>query len=188
MIDKNDRRSQRTRQALGDAFVQLLMERGYHAISIKDVIERANVGRSTFYSHYSDKDALFVGQLDRLMELLSQHVPQTHAEKNPFFPSLGLFQHIQQQQKLYRILTWGSGVDVMTKHLQKTMSEKIEERLLANGQTYDVATPIIANFLAGSFVSLVKWWLDNKLIYSSEQMDEMYRKLALAWLKQPKGI
>lgn len=188
MIDKNDRRSQRTRQALGDAFVELLMERGYDAISIKDVIERANVGRSTFYSHYADKDELFVGQLDRLMELLSQHIPQSHTEGNPFFPSLGLFQHIQQQQKLYQILAWGSGVDLLTKHLQKSMTEKIEQRLLSNGQTYEVPIPILANFLAGSFLSLVKWWLDNKLTYSPEQMDEMYRKLALAWTRQYKNI
>jgi len=180
MNDKNDRRSQRTRQALGDAFVELLMEKGYDALSIKDIIERAIVGRSTFYSHYADKDELFVGQLDRLMELLSQHVPQAHAEENPFFPSLGLFQHIKQQQKLYRILTWGSGMDVLTKHLQKTMSQKIEERLLVNGQAYDVPAPIIANLLAGSFLALVKWWLDNKMIYSPAEMDEMYRRLALA--------
>ena len=188
MNEKNDRRSQRTRQALGDAFVELLMEKGYDTLSVKDVIERANVGRSTFYSHYADKDELFVGQLDRLMELLSQHVPQTHAEENPFFPSLGLFQHIKQQQKLYRILTWGSGVEVLTRHLQKSMTEKIEERLLANGKTYDVPVPVIANFLAGSFLSLVKWWLDNKLIYSPEEMDKMYRKLALTWIREYNSI
>lgn len=180
MNDKNDRRSQRTRQALGDAFVELLMEKGYDALSVKDIIERANVGRSTFYSHYADKDELFVGQLDHLMELLSQHLPQAHAEENPLFPSLGLFQHIKQQQKLYRILTWGSGVDVLTRHLQKTMTEKIEQRLAADGKTYAAPFPVIAAFLAGSFLSLVRWWLDNKVSYSPEEMDGMYRKLALA--------
>ena len=179
MKDKNDRRSQRTRQALGDALVELMMEKGYDAVSIKDIIDRANVGRSTFYSHYADKDGLFVSQLDRLMDLLSQHVPREHAEANPFFPSLGLFLHIKQQQKLYRILTWGSGADVLTKHLQKSMSEKIEERLMAGGQTYEIPVPVIANFLAGSFLSLVKWWLDNKMVYSPEQMEEMFRKLTL---------
>ena len=184
MNDKHDRRSQRTREALGDAFVELLMEKGYDALSIKDIIERANVGRSTFYSHYANKDELFVGQLDRLMELLSQHVPQAHAEENPFFPSLGLFQHIKQQQKLYRILTWGSGVEVLTRHLQKSMTEKIEQRLLQAGQNYEIPTPIIANFLAGSFLSLVKWWLDNKLAYSPEQIDEMFQRLALPGIDQ----
>lgn len=183
MNDKNDRRSQRTRRALGDALVELMMERGYDAISIKDIIERANVGRSTFYSHYADKDELFVSQLDRLMDLLSRHVPQEHSEGNPFFPSLGLLQHIKAQWKLYKILAWGSGVDVLTKHMQKSLSEKIEQRLLAGGQTYEVPVPIIANFLSGSFLSLVKWWLDNKMTYSPEQMDEMFQKLALRSVK-----
>jgi len=178
MDDKNDRRSQRTRRALSDALVELMMEKGYDTISIKDIIERANVGRSTFYSHYADKEELFVSQLDRLIELLSRHIPQDQAETNPFFPSFGLFQHIQEQRKLYKILTWGSGADVLTRHLQNSLSEKIEERLSASGQKYDVPIPAIANFLSGSFLSLIKWWLDNKLTYSPEEMDGMYQKLA----------
>lgn len=179
MNDKNDRRSQRTRQLISEAFVELLLEKGYEAMSIRDVIERANVGRSTFYSHFKDKEELFVSQLDRLLEALSRHLPQEHVEQNPFFPSLGLFQHIQEQQKLFRALSWTSGVDILTRHLQKSMSEKIEERLKSSGQTYAVPVPVMANFLAGSFLTLVKWWLDNKMVYSPEEMDAMYRELAV---------
>lgn len=179
MNDKNDRRSQRTRQLISDAFVELLLEKGYEAMSIRDVIKRANVGRSTFYSHFKDKEELFVSQLDRLLEALSRHLPQEHVEQNPFFPSLGLFQHIQEQQKLFRALSWTSGVDILTKHLQKSMSEKIDEKLKSNKQTYEVPTPVMANFLAGSFLTLVKWWLDNKMSYSPGEMDVMYCKLAV---------
>ena len=124
MNDKNDRRSQRTRQALGDALVELMMEKGYDAISIKEIIARANIGRSTFYSHFVDKDELFVSLMDRVVNMLSQHVPQESSTGNPYFPSLGLFQHIQEQWKLYKILAWGSGVDVLTRHLQKSLSQK----------------------------------------------------------------
>ncbi len=179
MDDKNDRRSQRTRKALRNAFVELMMEKGYDAISIKDIIERANVGRSTFYSHYADKERLFVSQLDHLMELLSDHTPQEGSETNPFFPSLGLFYHIKEQRKLYKILTWGSGINVLTQHLQISLSEKIEERLSMSGQKYSVPIPVIANFLSGSFLSMIRWWLDKNLAYSPEQMDVMYQKLAL---------
>ncbi|WKZ35079.1 MAG: TetR/AcrR family transcriptional regulator [Anaerolineales bacterium] len=185
MNDKNDRRSQRTRQLISDAFVELLLEKGYEAMSIRDVIERANVGRSTFYSHFRDKEELFVSQLDRLLEALSRHLPQEHVEQNPFFPSLGLFQHIQEQQNLFRALSWTSGVDILTKHLQKSMSEKIEEKLQSSGQTYEVPAPVMANFLAGSFLTLVKWWLDNKMLYSPEEMDAMYRSLALPEISHP---
>lgn len=184
MESKNDRRSQRTRLALGDALVALMMERGYDAISIKDIIDHANVRRSTFYSHFADKDELFASQMERVVSVLSQHIPQNLSEGNPFFPSHGLFQHIQEQWKLYKILTWDSGVEVLTRSLQKSLSEVIEQRLSTNRQTYEVPIPVIANFLAGSFLSLVKWWLDNKMVYSPEQMDEMFRRLALSGMVQ----
>jgi AcrR family transcriptional regulator len=179
MENKNDRRSQRTRQALGDALVELMAEKGYDSISIKEIIDRANVGRSTFYSHYADKDELFVRQMDRVMDMLSVHVPPGTPDGNPFFPSLGLFQHIQEQWKLFKSHAWGTGIDVLTKRLQKSLSEKIEGRLLAGGQTFEVPVTVIANFLAGSFLSMLRWWMDNKMIYTPEQMDEMFCKLAL---------
>ena len=183
MKDENDRRSQRTRQALGDALVELMMEKGYEAVSIKEIIERANVGRSTFYTHFTDKDDLLVSQLDRLMALLSEHIPQAQAEGNPYFPSLGLFIHIQQQRQFYRILSWGLGGNALTQHLQKAMCALIEQQLVASGQTYEVPVPVIANFLAGSFLSLVRWWLDNKMTCSPEEMDAMFRKLAFEGMK-----
>jgi len=186
MSEKNDRRSQRTRQALGDAFIELMMEKGYEAVTIKDIIDCANVGRSTFYAHYADKEGLLASQFDRLIETLIQHTPQEGTENNPFFPSLGLFQHVQQQWKLYRILSWESN-SLHIQHLQKSVSERIEGRLSAGGQTFDAPIPVIANFLAGSLLSLLKWWLDNKMTYSPEEMDEMYRNLALAGIVSNAG-
>ena len=148
MRSKNDRQSQRTRQALGDALLELMMEKGYRAVSIKDIIERANVGRSTFYAHYADKDKLFESQLNRMVEMLIQHTPPAILERNPFFPSLGLFQHVQQQWKLYKLLSWEAGNTLHINHLQKTISDQIEQRLLAEGRTFELPMPILANFLA----------------------------------------
>ncbi len=76
-------------------------------------------------------------------------------------------------------------MDILTKHLQISMSEKIEERLKSGGQTYEAPVPVMANFLAGSFLTLVKWWLDNKMLYSPEEMDAMYRSLALPEISHP---
>lgn len=178
---KNDRRSQRTRQAIEDAFLELMMEKGYEAVSIKDIIDRANVGRSTFYVHFADKNDLFASQLDMMLEMLIQHTPQEVSEENPFFPSLGLFQHVQQQWKLYKVLSWESN-SLHTQHLQKSISDRIEARLLASGYKLDVPPPVAANFIAGSLLSLLKWWLDNKMPYSAEQINEMYCKLTIKGL------
>ena len=181
---KHDRRSQRTRHSLSAAFVELLREKGYSAMTVSDIIERANIGRSTFYSHYRDKDDLFVGELDRVIELLSQQIP--NQEDIPFFPSLGLFQHVGEEYELYKSLLWTPGIDLLIKHLQTSLSHRIEEGLQKSGNDVDIPLPILASFIAGSFLTLLKWWLENKMIHSPEEMDVIFKRLALAGIENRK--
>jgi AcrR family transcriptional regulator len=184
MREKNDRRSQRTRQLLSEALVELIMEKGYGALTVSDIIERANVGRSTFYAHYRDKDDLLVGELDRVVDVLSQHIPHDALTGNSLFPSLGLFRHVGEQHELYKALIWGSGADLLFKHEQKSLSEKIQQSLKESTKEFNIPLPILANFIAGSFLTLLKWWLDNKMIHSPEQMDEIFRKLTLPGIEE----
>src|SRR5215208_6055596 len=181
MSDKQDRRSQRTRHLLGAALVELIREKDYSSITVSDIIGRANVGRSTFYAHYRDKDALFVGELDRVIEVLSQHLPGQ--EEIPFFPSLGLFRHVGEEFELYKALLWTPGIDLLIKHLQKSISQRVEHGLQTSERKFDVPNPVLASFIAGSFLTLLKWWLENKMIYSPEQMDEIFKKLALSGIE-----
>jgi AcrR family transcriptional regulator len=181
MSNKRDRRSQRTRRLLSEAFVELLREKGYNAITVSDIIERANIGRSTFYSHYRDKDNLFVNELDRVIEALSRQIPQQ--EQMPFFPSLGLFQHVGEQYELYKALLWTPGIDLLIKHMQKSLSHRIEQGFQESNMKYEIPVAIMANFIAGSFLTLLKWWLENKMVYSAEQMDDIFRKLTLAGIE-----
>ena len=177
MNDKKDRRSQRTRQLLSEALVELIREKGYDSITVSDIIQRANVGRSTFYAHYRDKDDLFVGEMDRVIEVLGQRVPDT--QETLFFPSLGLFRHVGEEYELYKALVWTPGIDLLIKHMQKLLSQRIKLGLERSGQSYDLPLPILANFIAGNFLTLLKWWLENRRIYSPEQMDEIFKKLTL---------
>lgn len=175
MKAKHDRRSQRTRQLLSAAFVQLMREKGYSAITVSDIIERADIGRSTFYSHYRDKDDLFISELDRVIEVLGNRIPTQ--KEMPFFPSLGLFRHVGEEYELYKALVWTPGIDLLIKHLQTSLSHRIEQGFQQTGREFEVPIPVLANFIAGSFVTLLKWWLENKMIYSPEQMDGIFRKL-----------
>src|SRR5690349_6078299 len=134
MSEKQDRRSQRTRHLLSAALVELIREKDYSSITVSGIIERANVGRSTFYAHYRDKDDLFVGELDRVIELLGQRIPGQ--EEMPFFPSLGLFRHVGEEVALYKALLWTPGIDLLIKHLQKSLSKRIEEGLIESGKEY----------------------------------------------------
>jgi AcrR family transcriptional regulator len=184
MSDRQDRRSQRTRHLLSAAFVGLLKEKGYNAITISDIIERADIGRSTFYSHYRDKDDLFVNELDRVIELLSHRIP--NQEDMLFFPSLGLFRHVGEEYELYKALLWTPGIDLLIKHLQTSLSHRIEQGLQKSGSDFDVSLPILAGFIAGSFLNLLKWWLENKMVYSAEEMDSIFKKLTIAGIEAMK--
>jgi len=175
MTDKQDRRRQRTRRLLSEAFVELLREKGYSAITVNDIIERANIGRSTFYSHYRDKDDLFVNELDRVIEVLSHRFPEQ--EEMPFFPSLGLFRHVGEEYELYKALIWTPGIDLLIKHMQTSLSQRIEQGLQKNEKDFDIPLPILANFIAGSFLILLKWWLENKMNDSPEEMDKIFKRL-----------
>lgn len=181
MSNKQDRRSERTRRLLSEAFVELLREKGYNAITVSDIIDRANVGRSTFYAHYRDKDDLFMNELDRVIEALSQHLPAQ--EEMPFFPSLGLFRHVGEEYELYKALLWTPGIDLLIKHMQKSLSHRIEQRFQESNMESEVPLPIMANFIAGSFLTLLKWWLENKMVYAPEQMDQIFKKLTLAGIE-----
>ena len=184
MKPHNDRQSKRTRLLLGNALVELLMEKGYDAITVKDIIDRANIGRSTFYAHYLGKDDLFVSQLDRVIDVLTEQTSDGTSPGNPFFPSLGLFQHVQEQHKLYKILIWSSGADIMIKHFQKSLSEKIERRLAETGQIFEIPVPVMASFMAGSFLAVLQWWLDNKMVHSPEEMDKMFQSLSMPGIEK----
>ena len=181
MSDRQDRRSQRTRYLLSAALVELIREKDYNTITVSDIIDRANVGRSTFYAHYRDKDDLFVGELDRVIEVLSHRIPDQ--EEMPFFPSLGLFRHVGEEYQLYKSLLWGPGIDLLIKHLQKSLSKRIEQGLVESGEEFNIPIPILANFIAGSFLTLLQWWLENKMIYSPEEMDKIFRKLTMAGIE-----
>jgi len=178
MSDRQDRRSQRTRYLLSAALVELIREKDYSNITVGEIIKRANVGRSTFYAHYRDKDSLFVGEMDRVIEVLSHRIP--NQEESPFFPSLGLFRHVGEEYELYKALLWTPGIDLLIKHMQKSLSQRVEEVLHKSGRDLDVPIPILASFIVGSFLTLLKWWLENKMVYSPEEMEKIFRKLTLA--------
>ena len=181
---KKDRRSQRTRHLLSKAMVELIREKDYNSITVSDIIDRANVGRSTFYAHYRDKEDLFVGELDRVIDVLSKGILRESHDENSLFPSLGLFRHAGEEHELYKALAWGPGIDLLFKHVQKSLSDKIEQSLKESGKKFNVPIPILANYIVGSFLTLLKWWLDNKMVYSPEQMDEVFKKLTLPGVEE----
>ena len=110
---KVDRRIQRSRKLLQDALITLILEKGYDSITVQNIIDEANVVRSTFYDHYMDKDDLMANSLELLREELHQDMTKVDNgdENEAIIGSLALFRHIQEQHHLYKAMI-GSGKTV----------------------------------------------------------------------------
>ena len=88
---KADRRSHRTKRSLSEALVDLIKEKRFDEITVQNVIDRAEVGRSTFYSHFRDKEDLFQQDWERFLDAFAQHIDWQKAGSGPFIPAAFLF-------------------------------------------------------------------------------------------------
>ena len=178
---KADRRSERTRQLLSAALIELMLEQRYDEITVQDIIDRANIGRSTFYAHYLDKEDLLVSGFTRVLDTLGLSPQQRGEGENQAPPSLArFFQHVQEHHQLYKALVHGGGIDRLFKKSHQHMRRNIEQHLAAlipAGQAPAAPLPLVADYLAGAILSMLTWWLDNEMPYTPEQMDTLFQQL-----------
>jgi AcrR family transcriptional regulator len=176
---KEDRRSLRTQQLLADALVELMQEKRYDAITVQDILDRANIGRSTFYAHYQDKEDLLESSLEKVLDQFVEHIEY---KGQPILSTEAFFQHVKEHEHLYKAMVWGRGVDMLFDKGQAQLSRKIEAHLAAQveGQAApSIPLPVVATFLSGAFLTLLKWWVEQKMLYSPQQMSEMYYRLTM---------
>jgi AcrR family transcriptional regulator len=178
---KIDRRIQRTRQLLLDALVALILENGYDSITVQDIIDRANVGRSTFYAHFQDKEDLLLSGFEILREQFEKHLTGNEIiGEDPWVLSLVMFQHAQSIQKLYKALVGKQSGNMLMSYIHKYLVVLIRSHLksqMPNKAKQQIPPEIMAQYFASSLIGLLVWWLDNDLPYTAENMNDMYRHL-----------
>jgi AcrR family transcriptional regulator len=177
---KSDRRSNRTQQALRKALKELILEKHYDEITVQNIIDRADVGRATFYAHYRDKEDLFREDWERFLGFLIQHIDFENIKKSSFVPIKELFQHLIDFHPLYRAIVKSRKSDQLFKIGQNHLAKGIENKLtllLVNEQPALVPIPILANYLANEIFTLLTWWLDQNMPYTPERMDEIFHQL-----------
>jgi AcrR family transcriptional regulator len=174
-----DRRVQKTRQALQDALIALILEKGYEAVTVQDVLDRANVGRSTFYAHFYDLEDLLQSELEALQGEFEQHLAsQNSAVLDIWEISRLMFQHAQAYQNVYKAIVGKASGQLIQKHLQAYLSAKFREGLKRDyAESKLISHELLEYHLVSSFMALLTWWLDKELPYSAEQMAEMYQEL-----------
>jgi AcrR family transcriptional regulator len=179
---KQDRRSLRTQQALMDALLALLAVKHYDEISINDIIERANVGRSTFYAHFQAKDDLLKCSFERVLDMVIHQINFDEAGQGLRLDTTPLFRHAKGHYEIYRTLVWGSGFDLLTMGGHSALSAKFRESftaLFSGKPEPSIPLAVLSYSMAGTLLILLKWWLDNKMPYSPEYMDEIFQRIVM---------
>lgn len=177
-----DRRQLKTRNAIFRAFTTLLENRSYTAITVQDIIDEANIGRSTFYAHFETRDAL----LEALCRELFDHImgvamnqPDTHGlytcTNAPTSAICHILQHLQENDNgILTLLTCQSN-QIFLRYFKLCMDELVRVRLL-NGQVRsDLPREFLINHISGSFVELVQWWVEGGCTQSPQQLDACFR-------------
>ncbi|MGH9820789.1 MAG: TetR/AcrR family transcriptional regulator [Pyrinomonadaceae bacterium] len=178
--EKIDRRVDRTVTALRTALIALIQEKHYDSITVQDIIDRANVGRSTFYVHFRDKEDVLVGDWKRFLDLMVGHIDFENAASGRFVPVRELMLHLKEYHALYRALAKSGKSErlftVGTAYLTERIQAKIEA--MTSGQTPLTFPPAVtAYYLANQIFAFLRWWLDQNMPYSPEEMDKMFHDL-----------
>ncbi|MBQ7038917.1 MAG: TetR/AcrR family transcriptional regulator C-terminal domain-containing protein [Clostridia bacterium] len=166
-----DRRQKKTREAIFKAFTELLSKKNYHQISVQDIIDTADIGRTTFYAHFETKEYL----LKELCEELFDHIidtamglPHGHyhcscgsAEDSVF---LHLLRHLQENDHNILGLLSSENNEIFIRYFKSNLKKLVISQYAENGKLKDAALPeeYLINHISSSFVETVSWWLSHK--------------------------
>jgi AcrR family transcriptional regulator len=180
--ESTDRRSQRTRQLLIEALAELMRAKRYSAISVQEITDRANVGRSTFYAHFTDKDDLMVQGVRQMVGNLE---PGPASPTNTLAPSLGLFHHVAEGRNLNHSMTHGRLLSMFFDALQVELTamfvERLEPRLPPTPTR--VPVPLLAAMVAGMLITAVRTWIEGGMVVTAEDANRAFSIAAEAALR-----
>ena len=180
-MPKMDSRVRRTRNQLGDALIALMQEQPFDSITVQQVLDRAQVQRSTFYSHFSDKNDLFFSDAEDFFELMSTFLSRSGDKSNRVAPVREFFAHVADVQPFLKSLIEAGKFRDILDLAQGYFARSIEDRLAAIPATRGLsitARAARAHALAGAYLSLMTWWLNHKMPASPQQMDDLFHQIA----------
>lgn len=180
---KLDRRVVRTRQLLRDALMELILEKGYDDVTVQDITDRANLGRATFYLHYKGgKEELLLHNLEEIYDDLVARLKPLKREglrSSQHRPSQVAFEHAAEHHDLYLVLLHSQAAATIAQRIREYLAGVIQQDLEVWATDSPVPLSVIANYMAGSLVALITWWLEHDMPYAPEYMSDIFSRLTL---------
>ena len=180
---RTERRVARTKAAIEDAFVQLVLEHGYERVAVEDISDRADLARATFYAHYPNKEAVLLSVFNRLVEDLMERISYQDGLWNAVRRDAvqTAFRHAAEQPDLYRACM----SDARTRQaylsiLSRYTEQNFRDRLDALGHQPRIPVPVMARAFVGAQVAILEAWLAGELDGDAEQLASMALDLFIA--------
>jgi AcrR family transcriptional regulator len=179
-----DRRVARTRTALCEALLALIRRKHYELITVEDILTEANIGRSTFYAHFTSKDDLLKRSLERLRDLLvtakdkTISSPRERVREEAWDPSRALFEHVAEHADIQVALAGGRGGGIVRDAVDEVLAEVLRQSLPA---TMHAALPrdLVIRHMVSTFNAVLRWWLEERPEMPPREVDAAFRKLVL---------
>ena len=185
---KSDRRVERTRELLLNALVSLLMERGYEKLTIQNLLDRAGVGRATFYAHFQSKEELLSCSIARMRTgLIGQWKPAATSRGKPperLFFTLPFFQHLESHRRIYHATIGRESEWTVELHMQRMLRELVREDLFRHhkGQASAAALDLAIRYVVGALWAITIWWMESKKPLPPEEINQIFQRLVFTGL------
>jgi AcrR family transcriptional regulator len=184
---KPDRRIARTQHSLHRSLNTLILEKGYEATTIKDIVSHANIGRSTFYAHHGSKEGLLLSGLQHLhAALLSQGREALATPRGPSTTVLGFsrvfFEHVHEYRDLLQALLENESGPIVTRKIKRLLTDVVRQDLRhakSKSATGEVPRDAVVQFTVDALFSILLWWFERSPNLSPVEVDAIFRRLAL---------
>lgn len=184
-----DRRVRRTERHLGDALVGLLHEKPYESIAVKEILARANVGRSTFYAHFRGKDELLANELREMLGVsLSRAMERASRTERVIAFARPILERVERS-RVHGAATVGPSQHAVHEQVERLIAELVAvdlKRLGMSDATTGAALPrgLLARHVAATFVRVLTWWGESGHAVSAVEADARFRALVLPVLAE----
>ena len=184
-----DRRVQKTQSLLREALASLIREMAYDSISVKEILDRSNVGRSTLYMHFRDKDELLVSGIHDMLRPVQSKGPPSSAkwhEKIIWF-SLPILEHVHQHRRTGEARMGTRGRAIIHEHLQKVLVQLIADDVRKEFQgrrktAGQMPSDLLVQYVASTFILVLNWWVESRSPLPPREVNDLFRALTLPTL------
>ena len=184
-----DRRVQRTRGLLIGALLELMREKVFEDVTIQEITERANVGRSTFYMHFEGKEDLLLSGFESLKGAIGE---MTAGGQGGVLGFTGpFFAHLHEQQAIFRAMVGRKSGGLVQQGIQLVMTDLARDDLARHvpaREARGIRFQLAVQSAVGAFAAMLPWWLSQPKPLPPDQMNQLYRDLVIPGLRQVLGL